>query len=179
MGKAIWVNPIAARLGEGFQLGMLIRTPSKRVILICVCGWHQIDWKETKYWSDVESTQQRSRFGRTMTITEPCLNHELPRVELKNYHALRIFVFLHGLMVWNVMPRNVWNDIVSWQIRRLDNSTKYLPFASMTTTSRRRNWNQLENCQKYAHRLSWNACIFHELVDLAFFGLWTKLHELS
>ena len=25
-------------LGEGFQLGMLVRTPSKRVILICVCG---------------------------------------------------------------------------------------------------------------------------------------------
>ena len=27
MGKAIWENPIAARLGKGFQLGMLIRTP--------------------------------------------------------------------------------------------------------------------------------------------------------
>ena len=27
-----------ARLGKGFQLGMLIRTPSKSVILICVCG---------------------------------------------------------------------------------------------------------------------------------------------
>ena len=25
-------------LGEGFQLGMLVRTPRKRVILICVCG---------------------------------------------------------------------------------------------------------------------------------------------
>ena len=38
MGKALWENPVAARLGEGFQLGMLIRTPWKRVILICVCG---------------------------------------------------------------------------------------------------------------------------------------------
>ena len=27
----------------------------KRVILICVCGWHQIGWKETKHCSDVES----------------------------------------------------------------------------------------------------------------------------
>ena len=42
-------NPIEARLGEGFQLGMFIRTPWKRVILICVCGWHQIGWKETTY----------------------------------------------------------------------------------------------------------------------------------
>ena len=49
MGKAIWENPIEVRLGEGFQLGMLIRTPWKRVILICVCGWHRIGWKETKH----------------------------------------------------------------------------------------------------------------------------------
>ena len=47
MGNAIWENPIEIRLGEGFQLGMLIRTPWKRVVLICVRGWHQIGWKET------------------------------------------------------------------------------------------------------------------------------------
>ena len=57
MGKAIWENPIAVRLGESFQLRMLIRTPWKRVILICVCGWLKIGWKETKSWSDVEITQ--------------------------------------------------------------------------------------------------------------------------
>ena len=54
--KAIGENPTETRLGEGFQLGMLVRTPSKRIIIICVCGWHQIGWKETKHWSDVEST---------------------------------------------------------------------------------------------------------------------------
>ena len=37
-----------------------------------------------------------------------------------------------------VMPRNVWNDIVSWQTRRRNNSTKYLLHASMTTTSKRK-----------------------------------------
>ena len=57
MGKAVWENPIEVRLGEGFQLGMLIRTLWKRIILICVCGWHKIGWKEAKHWSDVESTQ--------------------------------------------------------------------------------------------------------------------------
>ena len=57
MWTAIWENPIEVRLGEGFQLGMLIRTPWKMVLLICVCGWHQIRWKETKHWSDVENTQ--------------------------------------------------------------------------------------------------------------------------
>ena len=55
--KAIWESSIGTRLGEGFQLGMLIRTPWKRVILIWEWGWHQIGWKETKHWSDVESTQ--------------------------------------------------------------------------------------------------------------------------
>ena len=46
MGKAIWENSIETRLGEGFRLGMFIRTLWKRIILICVCGWHQIGWKE-------------------------------------------------------------------------------------------------------------------------------------
>ena len=41
MGKTIWENPLEVRLGEGFQSGMLIRTPWKRVILIRVCGWHK------------------------------------------------------------------------------------------------------------------------------------------
>ena len=59
VGKAIWENSIGVRLGEGFHLGMLIRTPWKRVILICVCGWHKIGWKETKHWSDVERTQKK------------------------------------------------------------------------------------------------------------------------
>ena len=42
-------NPLKARLGESFQLGMLIRPPRKEIILICVCGRHQIGWKETQY----------------------------------------------------------------------------------------------------------------------------------
>ena len=72
MGKAIWENPIAARLREGFQLWMLIRPPSKRIV-ICVCGWHQFTWRETKYLSDVGSTQQRSRFGRTNIFLRSCI----------------------------------------------------------------------------------------------------------
>ena len=59
MGKAIWENPIAARLGESFQSEMLIRTPWKKKgnSYLCMWRWHQIGWKETKHWSDVESTQ--------------------------------------------------------------------------------------------------------------------------
>ena len=58
--------------------------------------------------------------------------------EQKHFHSLNIFVFLHGLMIWLVMQRNVWSDIVSWQTRRRNNFTKYLLLASMTTTSKRK-----------------------------------------
>ena len=71
-------------------------------------------------------------------FTEPCSNREFPQEQQKNYHSLKIFVFLHGLMTWLVVQRNVWNDIVSWQTRRLNNSTKYLLHASMTTTSKKK-----------------------------------------
>ena len=47
------------------------------------------------------------------TIREPCLNREFQRGKQKSFHTLRIFVFLHGLMIWRVMQRNVWSDIVS------------------------------------------------------------------
>ena len=59
-------------------------------------------------------------------------------VKQRNYHSLKILVFLHGLMIWWVMQRNAWSDIVSWQTRRHNNSTKYLLHASMTTTSKKK-----------------------------------------
>ena len=41
VGKAICENPIEIRLGESSKLGMSLCTSWKRIILICVCGWHQ------------------------------------------------------------------------------------------------------------------------------------------
>ena len=77
------------------------------------------------------------------------------------------------------MRRNVWSDIVSFQTRRLDNSTKYPLFASITIIWQRKNWNLLENCHKYALKLFWNVYIWHELVDLISYGQWTNLHDQS
>ena len=73
--------------------------------------------------------------------------------EMKNFHSFEIFVFLHGIVIWWVMQRSVWNDIVSWRTRRLSNSTKYLLPASMTTTSKKKKQNLLENCQIHALKL--------------------------
>ena len=38
MGKAIRENHLGTRLEKSSNLGMLVRTPSKKVILIRVCG---------------------------------------------------------------------------------------------------------------------------------------------
>ena len=48
------------------------------------------------------------------------------------------FRILHGLVIRKVMRRNVWSDIVSYQTRRLDNSTKYPLLASMITTLKKK-----------------------------------------
>ena len=80
-------------------------------------------------------------------------------------------------MTWLVTPRSVWNDIVSWQTRRLNNSTKYKLPALTTTTSKKKKWNPWENCQTYALKLFWNACTWHVLEDLIFYGQWINLHD--
>ena len=45
----------------------------KGLFLSVLCGRHQIGWKETKSWSDVERTKQRSWFGRANIIPWPCI----------------------------------------------------------------------------------------------------------
>ena len=45
------------------------------------------------------------------------------------------------------------NDIVSWQTRRLSNSTKDLLHASMITTLKKKNQSLLENCRIHALKL--------------------------
>ena len=55
----------------------------------------------------------------------------------EKYHARKIFVFPRGPTIWKVMPRNVWNDIVSWQTKRLNSSTKYQLHALTTIISKK------------------------------------------
>ena len=101
----------------------------------------EVDWREpTSFLDHVDlGFTQRQCEMSMLTITEPCLNPEFLQEQLKNYHARKIIVFLRGLMTWKVMPRIVWNDTVSWQTGRLNNSTNYILHALMTTTSKRKN----------------------------------------
>ena len=102
---------------------------------------------------------KKSWFGRTNIIPWSCVsgmysktmwnksrycwqlqNHvwiqNFSRSNWKIYHARKICVYLRGPTIWRVMPRNVWNDIVSWQTERLNNSTKYQLDALMTIISK-------------------------------------------
>ena len=133
VGKAIWENSIGARLGKSSYLGMLIRAPPDRIILFCVRGWHQIGWQVRKHHSDVESTEQRSRFGRTNIIPWSCILGMYSKTSRntqtycwqwqnfvwilnfhrsnKNYQAWKIRIFPRVAMTWKVMPRSVWNEL--------------------------------------------------------------------
>ena len=62
-------------------------------------------------------------------------------------------------MTWKVMPRNVWKHIANLRIERLYSHTKSQHHAWMTIISKKKNWDLLENCQKYALKFSWNKCI--------------------
>ena len=129
----------------------------KGLFFFCVCGWHQIGWKEAKHWSDVEilnkevdlweppffldhvylgCTQRQwwNKQGSCGQLQSHVWITNFRVGELKHYHTRKTLVFLRGLTIFRFMPRYVWNDIVSWRTRRLSNSTKYLLHASMTIT---------------------------------------------
>ena len=110
MGKAMWENPIETWLGENSKLGMSLCTSSKRIILICVCGWLKIGWKETKSWSDVETTQQRSWFGRTNIFPRSCIYG------------------LHSTTMWNKQKLLLDNYRTMFESRISAGGTEKLPF---------------------------------------------------
>ena len=58
---------------------------------------------------------------------------------------------------WNAYIGHAWNDIVSWQTKRLNNSTKYQLHALMTIISKKKNWSPWENCLQFAHKLFWKC----------------------
>ena len=52
---------------------MLIREPRKRTILVCVCWRYKTGREETKHLPNVDSTSERSRFGRTNIFPWSCV----------------------------------------------------------------------------------------------------------
>ena len=196
MGKAIWENPTETWLGENSKFGMSLCTSWKRIILICVCGWNKIGWKETKHWSDVESTQQRSRFGRTNIFPWSCIlgMHSKTMWNKQRYCVqLQTHVWIANFRGENRKAFILWEFSFFFMVLRYgrsckemcgailwvstqDDSTKYLHHALMTITSKKKKkWNPWENCRKYALKLFWKAYTWHGLGDRIFYGQMNKL----
>ena len=121
----------------------------KKTILVCACGGHKTGWKETEHRSNVESTDETSRFGRTDIIPWPrvlgvhstrmrnkhmyCRQttkyvgiQDLPRSNRKNYPVPGDLMQTsqHGPMIWKIMQRNAWSGIASWRTKQPSNCTK-------------------------------------------------------
>ena len=106
------------------------------------------------------------------TNTEPCSNREFQQEEQKNFHSLKIFVFLESHAKTCVERYCELANKTTQQLYKVST------LASMTTTSKKK-WNPLENCHKYAPKFFWNACTWQELEGLIFYGQWTNLHDQS
>ena len=68
-------------------------------------------------------------------------------------HGNQTRTFPHGPMKWKDMQRNAWKDVANWRTKQPNNYTKYQLQALMTTNFKKNKFDQLENCQKFAHRL--------------------------
>ena len=141
----------------------------------------------------MESTQQRSWFGRTDIIPWPWLfgmystRTSKSRNVVDNYRNMfesRISAgALDKLPVskksdahissWYYdMERNVWKDIANWQTKQRKNYTKSQLHVLTTISSKKKKWDQLEN---FARRLFWHVYTWHVLEGLLFDGPWTNL----
>ena len=74
-----------------------------------------------------------------------------------------------GLTTWKDMLKHALSHTGSWHARTWSNFAKFQVSVWMIINSRRSSLNQLENCHKYAHKLSSNACTWRGLEDLTFF----------
>ena len=135
-GKGNLRKSYCSTVGRKFPIGNVFSYTVKWIILICVCGWHKMSgkkqnidpmWKVLNKEVDLgepTSFLDHENLGctqRQCEISKDIVDNYRTMFWIanfsgwnrKNFHTLKIFVFLHGLMIWRVMQRNVWNDIVS------------------------------------------------------------------
>ena len=77
------------------------------------------------------------------------------------------------------MLENALCDSANWQTKKWSSFTKFQVLAWMVINTNRKNLNQSENYDKYAHKMSSCACTWRELGDQTFCGLSTNLQEQS
>ena len=179
--------------------GMLLRSQKTKAFLIGLCGWHQNGWKEAEFSPyGEEVNEERWYWGANIISWSRLLgihsktmrNKQRYCGQLQNHVWIANFrgesreitihskysYFLHGLMTWLVMQRSVWNDIVSWQTRLHNNSTK------VSTPCIDDHYFKEEDT-KLVGELS-NTCpemliLGKNWDDLIFYGQWISSHDLS
>ena len=72
-GEGILRKSYCSTVGKRFPNEILVRISLEGLFLSVYVGDIKIDWEETKHESDVEITQQRSRFGRTNIFCGSCI----------------------------------------------------------------------------------------------------------
>ena len=158
---------------------MHVRSSETGVILVSMCGLHQHGWKEAEHGSHVEEIDEKMRMLTnphhflTMSIWDvlsvcanrmkqllnsmrTCLSHEFSAGATEKLTGCENFTRkpLCGPTTWKDMLKNALSDTVNWQTRKWSNCTKFQVPAWMIIMSGRKKSNQLENCQKFAHKLS-------------------------
>ena len=68
--------------------------------------------------------------------------------------------YLHGLMTWKVMQRNVWKDIANLRIKTTGQLYK-VATPCMAINSKKKNMDQLQNYQLSAHKFFGHVYIWH------------------
>ena len=137
--------------------------------------------KKRRYWRTyiiswprvfgMHSAGMRTKWGHHWTvqnvrITYFCMSNREITGMAKNSRTNRSVVLRHGSTC----------SKIRWAILRMAHKKVE---QLQTISSSRKNLNQSENCQKFAHKLSWNDCTWHELDDLTSWCPWTNWQDQS
>ena len=148
MGTAIWENPIEVRLGGGFRIGNAYSYTEKRTSFLCMRTTSKLAGKKQNIDPMWKVLNKEVDLGEPTSFLDHvylgCTQRqcEISKDIVDNYRTVfesRIsavwaeklpFPQIFRISSWSydmeVMPRSVWNDIVSWQTRQHNNSAKYL-----------------------------------------------------
>ena len=121
----------------------------------------------TQIWNALNVNVNRTKL---LLSTEKCANHEFLLEQLKKDQGEKTsrknsrVVLRHGKTC----------SKMRWERLRAGNQK-----SGAVTNSWRKNLNQLDNYQEYAHNFSWHPSTWHVLVDQTFCGLQYKLAKAS
>ena len=160
-------------MGKSTELGMPICSQKTKFIPVNERGRHQMAGKKAPMWkkvmNDVDLDEPTSFLDQEYLgcAQRECVPNEDIVEQYKNMFESRISGGVteyyqggtnitqkrqQGPMTWKDMLRSAWKDVENWETKRQSNYTKFQVLAWMTIMSKRRSSNQLENCEKYAHR---------------------------